>query len=202
MTDRSTAAPSHPGPMILQRPEGQNMIVKVFVVLPFLALVAAVPFAWGWGLSWLDIGLAVFVYFLTLSGATVGYHRYFTHRAFKARRPLRVGLAIVGSMALQGSVITWVADHRRHHAFTDREGDPHSPWLFGTTPAAVAKGFWHAHFGWMLNHDLTNPARFAPDLLADRDITRVSRQFPLWTTVSLVAPAVLGGLMTWSLWGR
>jgi stearoyl-CoA desaturase (Delta-9 desaturase) len=187
--------------MILERPGGQNMIVKAFVVLPFLALVAAVPFAWGWGLSWVDVGLAVFLYFFTLSGATVGYHRLFTHRAFKARRPLRVGLAIVGSMALQGSVITWVADHRRHHAFTDREGDPHSPWLFGTTPAAVAKGFWHSHFGWMLNHDITNPARFAPDLLADRDISRVSAQFPLWTAVSLTAPAVLGGLITWSWWG-
>ncbi len=187
--------------MILQRPEGQNVIVKAFVVIPFLALLAAVPLAWGWGLSWVDIGLAVLFYFLTLSGATVGFHRYFTHRAFKARRPLRIGLAVVGSMALQGSVITWVADHRRHHAFTDREGDPHSPWLFGTTPAAVAKGFWHSHFGWMLNHDLTNPARFAPDLLADPDIMRVSRQFPLWTTVSLAAPAVLGGLITWSWWG-
>jgi stearoyl-CoA desaturase (Delta-9 desaturase) len=187
--------------MILERPEGQNVIVKAFVVLPFLAVVAAVPFAWGWGLSWVDVGLAAFFYFLTLSGTTVGYHRYFTHRAFKARRPLRVGLAVVGSMALQGSVITWVADHRRHHAFTDRDGDPHSPWLFGTSAAAVAKGFWHAHFGWMINHDVTNPARFAPDLLADRDIVRVSRQFPLWTTVSLAAPATLGGLITWSWWG-
>jgi stearoyl-CoA desaturase (delta-9 desaturase) len=187
--------------MVLQRPEGQNVIVKAFVVIPFLTLLAAVPLAWGWGLSLVDIGLAVSFYFLTLSGATVGFHRYFTHRAFKACRPLRIGLAVAGSMALQGSVITWVADHRRHHAFTDREGDPHSPWLFGTTPAAVVKGFWHSHFGWMLNHELTNPARFAPDLLADRDIMRVSRQFPLWTTVSLTAPAVLGGLITWSWWG-
>ena len=84
-------------------------------------------------------------------------------------------------MALQGPVISWVADHRRHHAFTDKEGDPHSPWLFGTTPAAVARGFWHAHFGWMLRPDRTNPARFAPDLLADPDIARIDRQFPVWT---------------------
>jgi stearoyl-CoA desaturase (delta-9 desaturase) len=173
----------------------------VFVVLPFAALLAAVPLAWGWGLSGLDIGLAALFYFLTMGGATIGFHRLFTHRSFTARRPLRVALAVVGSMALQGPVITWVADHRRHHAFTDREGDPHSPWLFGTTPAAVAKGFWHSHFGWMLNHDLTNPARFAPDLLADPDIVRISRQFPFWTAVSLCAPAVLGGLITWSPWG-
>ena len=94
-----------------------------------------------------------------------------------------------------------MADHRRHHAFADKEGDPHSPWLFGTTPAAVARGFWHAHFGWMINHERTNPQRFVPDLLADRDIVRVDRQFPIWTAVSLVAPAVLGGLLSWSWWG-
>ena len=190
-----------PGPMILDRPEGRNVIVRAFVFVPFLGLAAAAPFAWGWGLSWADVGLAVFFYFSTMAGVTAGYHRYFTHRSFKARRPLRVGLAIVGSMAFQGSVITWVSDHRRHHAFTDREGDPHSPWLFGTTPAAVAKGFWHSHFGWMLEHEQTNPRRFAPDLLADRDIVRIDRQFALWSAVSLLAPALLGGLLTWSWWG-
>ena len=175
--------------------------MKLFVVIPFLALAAMVPFAWGWGLTGLDIGLAVFFYFFTVAGITVGYHRYFTHRAFKANRQLRVTLAIMGSMALQGPVITWVADHRRHHAFADKEGDPHSPWLFGTTPAAVARGFWHSHFGWMVHHDLTNPARFAPDLLADSAIARVDRQFPAWTALSLIAPAVLGGVLSWSWWG-
>jgi stearoyl-CoA desaturase (delta-9 desaturase) len=136
-----------------------------------------------------------------LTGITVGYHRHFTHRSFKATRPVRITLAALGSMALQGPVISWVADHRRHHAFTDKEGDPHSPWLFGTTPAAVARGFCHAHFGWMLRPNRTNPARFAPDLLADPDIARIDRQFPLWTAVSLVAPALLGGLLSWSWWG-
>lgn len=155
-------ARADPGPVVLDRPEGEHVIIKAFVIIPFLALVAAVPFAWGWGLSWVDLGLAVSFYFLTMAGATAGFHRYFTHRSFKARRPLRVGLAIVGSMAFQGPVITWVADHRRHHAFTDREGDPHSPWLFGTTPVAVARGFWHSHFGWMLRHDLSNPGPVRP----------------------------------------
>jgi stearoyl-CoA desaturase (Delta-9 desaturase) len=183
------------------RTAGANLIVKAFVAIPLLALVAAVPAAWGWGLSWLDVGLAAGFYFLTCAGVTVGFHRHFTHRAFKARRPLRIGLAILGSAAFQGSIITWVADHRRHHAFTDKDGDPHSPWLFGTTPAAVAKGFWHSHFGWMFGRDQTNPARFAPDLLADPDIARIDRQFLGWSLLSLVAPAVLGGLITWSWWG-
>ena len=180
---------------------GNNALVKLFVAIPFAALVVAAPLAWGWGLTWLDAGLAVFFYFLTLTGITVGYHRHFTHRAFRARRGLRVALAVLGSMAFQGPVITWVADHRRHHAFADKEGDPHSPWLFGTTPAALVKGFCHAHFGWMLNPDRTNPVRFAPDLLADADVARVHRQFPVWTAVSLAAPALLGGMLSWSWWG-
>jgi stearoyl-CoA desaturase (Delta-9 desaturase) len=193
---------SEPEPMLLPpRPEGRNVVVKLFVVVPFLALIAAVPVAWDWGLSWIDIGLAVFLYFLTVAGTTVGYHRHFTHRSFKAARPLRVGLAIVGSMALQGPVITWVAEHRRHHAFADKEGDPHSPWLFGTSAAAVVRGFWHSHFGWMLRREQTNPARFAPDLLADPDLVRINRQFPAWTALSLLAPAALGGLLSWSWWG-
>jgi len=172
-----------------------------FILGPFVALVAAVPLAWGWGLGWVDVGLAVVFYTVTCLGVTVGFHRYFTHRSFKARRSLRVALAIVGSMALQGPITHWVADHRRHHAFSDRDGDPHSPWAFGTSPIALVKGFWHAHMGWVFDRNLTNAERFAPDLLADRDIARVHRQFGLWTAVTLLAPAVLGGLLTWSWWG-
>ena len=184
-----------------RRPPGESALIHAFVIIPMLALLAAVPMAWGWGLSWLDVGLAVGFYFLSGFGITVGFHRHFTHRAFKANRGLRNGLAIAGSLALQGDVITWVADHRRHHAFADKEGDPHSPWLFGTTPAALARGFLHAHMGWTVGKDRTNAARFTPDLLADRDIARISRQFPLWTAVSLLAPALLGGLISMSWWG-
>jgi stearoyl-CoA desaturase (Delta-9 desaturase) len=173
----------------------------LFILGPFLALLAAVPLTWGWGLGWLDVALAAVFYTVTCLGVTVGFHRYFTHRAFKARRPLRVALAIVGSMALQGPITHWVADHRRHHAFADRDGDPHSPWAFGTSPVALVRGFWHAHMGWMFNRNLTNAERFAPDLLADKDIARVHRQFGLWTAVTLLAPAALGGLFTWSWQG-
>jgi stearoyl-CoA desaturase (delta-9 desaturase) len=182
-------------------PVGRNLLVKLFVLVPFLAVATAVPFAWGWGLSWVDVGLAVFFYFLTMGGTTVGYHRYFTHRSFKARRGLRLSLAVIGSMAFQGPVITWVADHRRHHAYTDQEGDPHSPWLFGTSAVAIARGFWHSHFGWLLRHQRSNPAMFAPDLLADPDIVRINRQFGMWTAVSLIAPAVLGATLSHSWWG-
>jgi stearoyl-CoA desaturase (delta-9 desaturase) len=111
---------------------------------------------------------------------------------------LKVGLAVAGQLALQGPVIDWVADHRRHHAFSDREGDPHSPWLFGTSAAALAKGFWHAHMGWLFDRNLTNHRRFTPDLLADTDVVAVNRQFALCTAFSLLAPALLGGLLSGS----
>jgi stearoyl-CoA desaturase (delta-9 desaturase) len=178
-----------------------QVAVYGFVLVPMLALIAAIPFVWGWGLSWLDVGLAVGFFYLTLLGVTVGYHRYFTHGSFKAKRWLRITLAVMGGMGIQGPVIIWVADHRRHHAFSDRDGDPHSPWLFGTSPVAIARGFWHAHMGWVFDRDYTNKQRFAPDLLADKDIVRVSGLFWLTTIVSLFLPAVIGGLATWSWWG-
>ncbi|MHA6620998.1 acyl-CoA desaturase [Pseudonocardia sp. DLS-67] len=175
--------------------------VYVFVVLPLVALVATIPFAWGWGLTWIDVAIAAVFYVISGLGITVGFHRYFTHGSFKAKRPLRVALALAGSLAMQGPVITWVADHRRHHAFSDKEGDPHSPWLFGTGPAALAKGFWHSHTGWLFDRDLTNRERFTPDLLADTDIRRVDRLFGLWSILTLLVPAALGGLLSWSWWG-
>ncbi|MBB5955905.1 stearoyl-CoA desaturase (delta-9 desaturase) [Saccharothrix tamanrassetensis] len=195
-------APGSPQPMLAGEKSSTEMfLVKLFAVVPALALAAAVPLAWGWGLGWVDIGLAAFFYTLTCLGVTVGFHRYFTHGAFTANRGLRIALAVTGSMAMQGPVVGWVADHRRHHAFSDREGDPHSPWRFGTSGRALAKGFWHAHMGWMFDREQTNAARFAPDLLADRDIQRVDRLFPVLTAVTLLAPALAGGLISMSWWG-
>ncbi len=184
-----------------RRPIAAHISVYLFAVVPFVALLAVVPIAWGWGLSWLDLGLAATFYTLTCLGATVGFHRYFTHSAFKARRWLRVTMAVMGSMSVQGPILHWVADHRRHHAFSDRDGDPHSPWTFGSSPAALARGFWHAHMGWIFERDLTNQRRFAPDLLADRDIRIVHRLFGLCTAITMLAPAVIAGLVTWSWWG-
>jgi stearoyl-CoA desaturase (delta-9 desaturase) len=178
-----------------------HIAVYVFVLLPLVALVVAVPFAWGWGLTWVDVAIALVFYVVSGLGITVGYHRYFTHGSFKAVRPLRIALGIAGSLAMQGPVITWVADHRRHHAFSDKEGDPHSPWLFGTSPVALARGFWHSHMGWLFDRNKTNEERFTPDLLADRDMVRVDRLFVVWSAATLLLPALLGGLLTWSWWG-
>ncbi|GAB2764227.1 acyl-CoA desaturase [Salinifilum aidingensis] len=176
-------------------------VIAVFTVTPLLAIIAAVPVAWGWGLGWVDLGLALSLYCLSGLGVTVGFHRHFTHGAFKAAAPLRAILAVAGSFAVQGPVIQWVADHRRHHAYADKEGDPHSPWLYGTGPVAVARGFWHAHMGWLFDRDQTNTERFAPDLLKDRTLTRINNLFPVWTVMTLLLPAVLGGVLSWSWWG-
>ena len=179
----------------------EQSLVIAFMIIPVVALVAAVTLTWGWGITLLDVVIATIAYFGTGLGVTVGFHRHFTHKSFKATRPLKVALAVTGSLAFQGSIVSWVADHRRHHAFSDKEGDPHSPWLFGTGPLALVRGFWHAHMGWLFDRDKTNARRFAPDLLADRDVAAVDRQFVLLTVVSLGVPALLGGLLSWSWWG-
>ncbi|RZS34455.1 stearoyl-CoA desaturase (delta-9 desaturase) [Herbihabitans rhizosphaerae] len=184
-----------------QRSIGQYIAVKAFVIIPLLALITAVPFAWGWGLGWTDIALGAGFFVMSGLGVTVGYHRLFTHGSFKPKRWLKIVLALSGNLAVQGTVTDWVADHRRHHAFSDREGDPHSPWLFGTSPWALAKGFGHAHMGWLFDRSKTNVERFAPDLLADKDIQAVDKHFVLWTATTVLAPGVLGGLITWSWWG-
>ena len=179
----------------------EQIALLLFITVPFVALLAAVPLAWGWGVSWLDLGLMVFMYFLACHGITIGFHRYFTHGSFKAKRPLRIGLAIAGSMAIEGPVIRWVADHRKHHKFSDKEGDPHSPWRYGETLPALMKGLWHAHMGWLFDVEQTSQRQYAPDLLRDRDIVLVSRAFPQLAFASLAIPPLLGGLMTWSWQG-
>ena len=178
-----------------------HVMVYLFAFVPFIALIAAVPLAWGWGLTWVDVGLTALFYVLTMLGVTVGFHRYFTHGAFRAKRALRIAPRVAGSMAVQGPIRHWVADHRRHHLFADKEGDPHSPWAFGTSPVALVRGFWHAHMVCIFDRSLTNQQRFTPDLLADPDMRAVNRWFTPLTVISLLAPPLLGGLITWSWWG-
>ena len=174
-----------------------QIVLFAFIAIPFVALLAAVPFAWGWGLTWHDMVIASVMYAVAGHGVTVGFHRYFTHGSFRAKRGLRVALAIAGSLAIEGPVIRWVADHRRHHAFSDREGDPHSPWRYGTTVRALMKGLWWAHTGWFFGTEEAPRAKYVPDLLADKDLRRVDAAFPALAAISVLAPAVIGGL--WSM---
>jgi len=186
-------------PDIDPEPKGrlEQVLLGVFVVVPFLALLAAVPLAWGWGLGWHDVVITIFFYFLSGFGVTVGFHRLFTHGSFKAKPALRVALAIAGSLSLEMGVLDWVATHRRHHKYSDRAGDPHSPWRFGSDWKALAKGLAYAHVGWLFDKERTSVEKFCPDLLADPGIRAVHKRFELLMAVSMVAPALVGGL--WSM---
>jgi stearoyl-CoA desaturase (delta-9 desaturase) len=193
-------APPQARPEIEPEPNGTGarILIGAFVFVPMLALVAAVPLAWGWGLGWHDIVLAVVFYAISGLGISMGYHRYFTHGSFKATRPFKIALGVAGTLAIEGPVLTWVADHRRHHKYSDREGDPHSPWRFGTDWKALVKGLVFAHIGWLFDPNRTSQEKFCPDWLADRDICRVSKSFTWLTAASLLAPALIGGLWAWS----
>jgi stearoyl-CoA desaturase (delta-9 desaturase) len=179
----------------------ERVLVATFVAVPMLALLAAVPLAWGWGLGWHDIVIAVVFYAVSGLGISMGFHRYFTHGSFKPTRGFKIALAIAGSLAIEGPLLTWVADHRRHHKYSDKEGDPHSPWRFGSDWKALTKGLGFAHIGWMFGSNRTSQAKFCPDWLADDDIVRISRWFPWLVMTSLLAPALIGGLWSWSWQG-
>ena len=184
-----------------RKSRGEQVVLGLFVGIPFLALITAIPVAWGWGLGWRDVAIAVVFYGISGHGVTVGFHRLFTHGSFKARRWVRVALAVAGSMAIEGPVIRWVADHRKHHKFSDRDGDPHSPWRYGDTVPALMKGLAFAHLGWLFDPEQTPQAVYAPDLIKDPDMRRVSRMFPYLVATSLLAPAIIGGLWSWSWQG-
>jgi stearoyl-CoA desaturase (delta-9 desaturase) len=180
----------------------QKRIVLVVTVLPFIGLIAAVWSAWGSGLSGLDMALFASMYLVTGFGVTVGYHRLFTHQSFQTKAWVRAALAIAGSMAIQGPVIRWVADHRRHHAFSDQPGDPHSPHLDeGPGIRGVAKGLWHAHMGWLFVDEQTSAKRWSPDMVRDPVMRRIDRLFPLWVAISFTLAPVVGFALTGTIAG-
>jgi stearoyl-CoA desaturase (Delta-9 desaturase) len=180
----------------------QRRVTLLFTTGPLLGVVLAIALLWGTGISGLDLGLLVGLYAFTGFGITVGYHRLFTPRSFEAPAVLRGLFAVAGSMAVQGAIIEWVATHRRHHAYADEYGDPHSPHLVQDTGIrGVLKGLWHAHVGWMVTPNGTVTSRWAPDLEDEELLVTVDRWFPLLTVATFLAPAVLGGLITGSLWG-
>jgi stearoyl-CoA desaturase (Delta-9 desaturase) len=163
------------------------------VVVPFLGLIAAVILLWQRWVDWIDLGILAVLYLVFGLGITVGYHRLLTHRAFQTYKPVEYGFGIVGSMALQGGVLDWVADHRKHHAHADQEGDPHSPHVGHGEGLA---GLWHAHTGWLFEtHGQADWKRYARELYEDRGMKRINRLFPLWAFLSLAIPTLLGWVL-------
>ncbi|MDX6636650.1 MAG: hypothetical protein QOJ01_161 [Solirubrobacterales bacterium] len=184
--------------------ETRERLVRAAVVgLPFAALIWAGWRMWGGVLRWSDVAVLIAMYVLTGFGISLGFHRLFTHRSFKTSRPVRVLLAVLGSAAVEGSVIEWVSTHRKHHRFSDRPGDPHSPNLEDASGLwGSVHGLLHAHVGWMFRgKDMANPARYAKDLVADRDLRFISRYFPLWVVAGLAVPFGLGVALTGSVVG-
>ncbi len=194
-SDQSSLA--HSGGTLLKL----KLVNLAAVVIPFAGLVAAIVLLWGVAFDWIHLVILGGMYLGTAIGITVGYHRLFTHRSFATSKPVVAILAALGSMAVQGPVLQWVAAHRRHHQHSDNDDDPHSPHGHATGLWGTIRGMWHAHMGWLLLPEPHGMARYTRDLRKDKLVRRMNQLFPLWVLVGLLIPAVLGGLLTLSWTG-
>jgi stearoyl-CoA desaturase (delta-9 desaturase) len=179
-----------------------GIVALLVVVIPTIAAVAAIPMAAARLISWTDLLISLGMYMVSASGLGVGFHRLLAHRSFKCGKVVRALLCVAGSLALQGPAIRWVADHRRHHAFSDRPGDTHSP----QSPAGsglweIARSLLWAHLGWLFDVNKTTVRKFAPDLLSDRLIVRLDGMYPAWVLATLALPGLAGLALTQSLAG-
>ena len=173
------------------------------VVVPFLVVAVAVPLLWGDWVGPSDVIVFAIMYVLSGFGVTVGFHRMLTHRAFATHPATRYVFAILGSLSVQGPVIEWVADHRKHHAHTDEEGDPHSPHVgHGSGVRGALRGLWHAHAGWLWRtHGQARAHQYAREMIEDRGMRQINRRFPLIVLASLALPALMGFALTGTLHG-
>ncbi|MGI8749430.1 MAG: acyl-CoA desaturase [Thermoleophilaceae bacterium] len=216
MSAETTTPPLAPAPSPADvQPTSNETLDRVLTgsvtVLPFAGLGLAAWQLWGNALHWHDLVVFFLVYFACGIGITVGFHRLFTHRAFVAKPWVRGVLAALGSAAIEGPIIAWVADHRKHHAFSDQHGDPHSPHVdHGHGLRGALRGLWHAHWGWLFIHTQRgSKERYARDLIEDPVVSFVNRTFVLWVALGLLVPFLLGWLIggtllaafTGLLWG-
>jgi len=173
------------------------------VFLPFAVTIIAIPLLWGSWMGWSDVAVFSFMYLISGLGVTVGFHRMLTHRAFQTHKATRYLFAYMGMLSVQGPVIDWVADHRKHHAHTDVEGDPHSPHVgHGDGVLGSLKGLWHAHTAWLWRtHGQARARKYAKDLVEDRGMRILNRKFPMIVVATLAIPTILGGLLTMSWHG-
>jgi len=187
----------------------ERRIALWVVLIPFLALIAGAVLLLRSAVGRVELYLLLGMYASNMIGIGVGYHRHFSHRSFQTTRPIKAILAIMGSFASQGPVVFWAAVHRRHHNFSDREGDPHSPHLHAPGFANELKGFWHAHTGWLFSPEVYDWVLYVPDLVKDRMIMRINRLYFLWVALGLAIPAAIGyfliggwrGALDGFLWG-
>ncbi len=179
----------------------QRRVMVVFAVGPLVGVLAAIVLLWGQGISGLDLGLLLGFYLFTGFGITVGFHRLFAHRSFDPPAAVRALLAVAGSMALEGSVVNWVATHRRHHAYSDAYGDPHSPHLVeGVGVRGALRGLWHAHMGWLFAPSGTVRSRWAPDVERDPVVAVIDRWFLGLLAASFLLPPVIAYAVAGTWW--
>lgn len=174
----------------------QRYVTGALILGPMVGILVIALGVWTPRITLVDITLAVSLFLVSGHGLTAGFHRMFTHRSFKAARWLKVTLAIAGSLSLEGSLLSWVANHRRHHAYTDRLGDPHSPHEYGNGTWGQIRGLAHAHVGWLFQTQRTDETRWAPDLIQDHDLVAISRLFPVLAVGSIGLPMFLGWAIT------
>jgi stearoyl-CoA desaturase (delta-9 desaturase) len=172
------------------------------IILPFAAILIAIVLLWERAVDATDLLLLLGMHIIAGLGITVGFHRLLTHRSFETKGWVRGLLTAAGSLAIEGRPSDWVADHRRHHAYADEEGDPHSPYVGHEDGGfwSSIKGAWHAHIGWLLEEGQSSAKRFCPDLLKDRIVMRIDKQFPWFILLALVIPGVLGFVLTGGSW--
>jgi stearoyl-CoA desaturase (delta-9 desaturase) len=198
----TAADPSHvPGEEAVTVDPGQKIITVAIVAGPVVALGIAVSLLWGRAVDLSDILMGICLYVVTGFGLTIGFHRLFTHNSFKTGRLLKIALAVVGSMGVEGSVTSWVATHRRHHMYSDHSGDPHSPHRYGDSGVALMRGLVFSHIGWLFVSDASSAERYAPDMLRDRDLQRIGRLFPVFALASLAIPFGIGYALAGTLVG-
>jgi len=191
----------HEGPDRAAVSPTQKVITVALVAGPAVVLGVTVPLLWGHAVNLSDTLMAVIFYVITGFGVTIGFHRLFTHRGFTPHRFLKISLAVIGSMAVEGSVTSWVATHRRHHLYSDQAGDPHSPHRYGDGKFALLRGLVFSHVGWLFVSDSSCPERYAPDMLRDRDLRRIGRLFPVLALASLALPFAIGYALAGTLTG-
>ncbi len=188
---------------------GLRLTNILVITIPFAGLVLAILLLWGWAFSATHLFILLGMYLATGLGITIGFHRLFTHKSFETNRVVEFILAALGSMAVEGPVFRWVAQHRQHHQHSDEPGDPHSPHLHGEGWRGFIKGLYHSHIGWIFSKDDRTISKYIPDLLKSKTLQAVSKLFPIWVLAGLLIPTLLGGLITlsWSgallglLWG-
>ncbi len=182
----------------------RKMVMLGIVVFPLMGLIGAVVATWQYGfMGWLYLGMLVGGWYLTGLGITVGYHRQLTHRSFTTYNWMRYIWASLGALAVEGSPIDWCMVHRKHHQYSDHEGDPHSPHMSGDTTWQRMVGFFHSHIGWLFqsNWSKSERARYIPDLVEEDYLMWVDRHYVWWVVASFMIPTVLAGIITMSVQG-